>query len=151
VPASVDYQPILPWFGMVLAGLCLGRWITTSPPALLRHAPQNPLGRLLQFGGQHSLLVYLFHQPIFFGLLFVLAQALGVHPDGPNEETGFARACEAQCRESGGSDKVCPRACACVIDGLRQANLWSQALSNQVDPAVQDRLDAIATRCSGQQ
>jgi len=117
----------------------------------LRVAPRNPLGRLLQFGVRHSLLVYLAHQPIFFATLFVLAQALGVHPDGAPDETGFARACEAQCRESGGSDKVCPRACACVIAGLRDANLWTQALSNQFDPAEQDRLDAIAARCSGQQ
>ncbi len=151
VPASVDYQPILPWFGMVLVGLCLGRLIIAGPPALLRLVPQNPLVRLLQLGGRHSLIVYLVHQPIFYGLLFILAQALGVNTDGPPGEIGFARACEAQCRESGGSDKVCPGACACVIAGLRQENLWSQALGNQIDPALQDRLDAIAARCSGQQ
>jgi uncharacterized membrane protein len=149
VPSSVDYQPILPWFGMVLIGVSLGRLIGLRPPAFLLLSPQHAPGRLLQFGGRHSLLVYLAHQPIFFGLVFLLAQAMGVHPNEEPDDAGFAQACETQCRQSGGTETVCQQFCACVVSGLRQANLWSQALSDGADAAVQERLVPIARRCSG--
>ncbi|MCX6684542.1 MAG: heparan-alpha-glucosaminide N-acetyltransferase [Methanoregula sp.] len=70
---SVDYEPIFPWFGMVLIGMGLGEFLypggvrTFSLPTL----PQATT-RLLAFPGQHSLLIYLIHQPIIILLLSAL-------------------------------------------------------------------------------
>jgi uncharacterized membrane protein len=37
----------------------------------LRWTSQRPLPRLLAWGGRHSLLIYMAHQPLLFGLLYL--------------------------------------------------------------------------------
>lgn len=65
-PVTEDYVPLLPWLGVVLAGLALGQW-------LLRHRPQalaGPLPRAcrpLAWLGRHALGFYILHQPLLFG------------------------------------------------------------------------------------
>jgi uncharacterized membrane protein len=65
-PATEDYVPLLPWFGVVLLGIFAG-------PALQRLARRVQAGRLplagLAFAGRHSLLIYLLHQPLLMGAL----------------------------------------------------------------------------------
>ena len=67
-PQTEDYVPLLPWFGVVLLGLYAG-------PYLARLARQQQgvgksgLVQLLAFGGRHSLVIYLLHQPLLLGLL----------------------------------------------------------------------------------
>ena len=71
-PVTEDYVPLFPWSGVLLLGLAAGHWLIArdfgalSP---LAHAP-----RILQFLGRHSLVVYLVHQPILFGLLMLLVR-----------------------------------------------------------------------------
>jgi uncharacterized membrane protein len=70
---SVDYEPIFPWFGMVLIGMGLGEYL--YPGGVRRFAlpslPQASI-QLLAFPGRHSLLIYLVHQPIILLLLAAL-------------------------------------------------------------------------------
>lgn len=64
---SSDYYPLLPWAFLFLLGFCLGRWMAgkrTSLPLLSAHFPPA-----LTFAGRHSLLIYLVHQPLFWGAL----------------------------------------------------------------------------------
>jgi uncharacterized membrane protein len=68
---SVDYYPLLPWFGVVLIGVCAGN--TLYPNHRRRFALPDlsrviPL-RALAFMGRHSLLIYLVHQPLIILLL----------------------------------------------------------------------------------
>ena len=68
-PATEDYVPLFPWTGLVLVGTALGH-------ALLRRnfAPLAPLARApraLRWLGRHSLMVYLLHQPLLIGLLWL--------------------------------------------------------------------------------
>jgi len=70
---SVDYEPIFPWFGMVLIGMGLGEYL--YPAGVRRFAlPSLPQAviRLLAFPGRHSLIIYLVHQPIIILLLATL-------------------------------------------------------------------------------
>ena len=65
---SADYWPLLPWGLLYLLGTQLGA-------ALLRDAAGEGRGRLpaaLSFPGRHSLVIYLVHQPILYGLCFLL-------------------------------------------------------------------------------
>jgi len=70
---SVDYEPIFPWFGVVLIGMGLGEYL--YPEGVRRFAlpslPQAAI-QLLAFPGRHSLIIYLVHQPIIILLLAAL-------------------------------------------------------------------------------
>jgi uncharacterized membrane protein len=70
--ASVDYFPLLPWFGVVLLGLYFSKfWYAKGERKFnLRHelSKKNPIC----FLGRHTLLIYLIHQPIFIGILHFL-------------------------------------------------------------------------------
>jgi uncharacterized membrane protein len=66
--ASVDYAPLLPWFGAVLLGLATGKGYIAArengqftPPDF----SHTPLGRGLAWLGRHSLAVYLLQTPLF--------------------------------------------------------------------------------------
>ncbi len=66
---TFDYYPLLPWFGFVLLGFALA----TNYPKKRKNFPQpsHPSLQLFSFLGRHSLLIYLLHQPILFGLLLL--------------------------------------------------------------------------------
>jgi len=70
----VDYYPILPWYGVALLGIYLGSWLYPNGEARFNLAGgfNVPPLRVLTFLGQHSLLIYLIHQPILLGLLIIL-------------------------------------------------------------------------------
>lgn len=70
-PPTEDYVPLFPWLGVVLVGVAAGAWIADRERATL-----SSLGhfapRWLAWLGRHSLLVYMVHQPILFGILRVV-------------------------------------------------------------------------------
>jgi uncharacterized membrane protein len=67
-PVTEDYVPLLPWFGVLLAGLAAGRWLLAHRRAVLAGALPRAL-RPLAVLGRWSLSFYMLHQPVFFGLL----------------------------------------------------------------------------------
>ena len=68
---TVDYFPLIPWFGVTLLGLVIGDWLYCGNerrfrmPDLSKYKPV----KLFQWAGQHSLAIYLLHQPIIAGTL----------------------------------------------------------------------------------
>lgn len=80
-PATEDYVPIFPWFGVLLIGFALGdHWRTNQfkLPALvqgLRGALPTWIDQTLTLLGRWSLTTYLVHQPILIGLLWLIAPA----------------------------------------------------------------------------
>ncbi len=62
-----DYYPLLPWIFLFFAGYFLMR-LPRNPPAVLTRSHCRPLA----FVGRHTLPIYLVHQPLFFGLLWLL-------------------------------------------------------------------------------
>ncbi len=73
VPPTNDYVPIFPWFAAVLIGIALARWTLPriGTDSALARPPSHPTTRLLAFGGRHSLIIYLVHQPLFFAALWL--------------------------------------------------------------------------------
>lgn len=68
---SADFFPIFPWAFLFLLGVCFGRWLEAhrDAPALQRKYP-----KALCFPGRHSLLIYLLHQPLLYGLCLLLVK-----------------------------------------------------------------------------
>lgn len=78
-PITEDYVPLLPWFGVVLTGMFVGRLVFGKQPwaGAVRWQTAGPIGRLLTWGGRHSLMLYMVHQPIFLGVLYLLVGRKG--------------------------------------------------------------------------
>ena len=79
VPASfisVDYTPLIPWFGMVLVGMGVGEFLYSGGVRRfgMPHLPELP-AHLLAFPGRHSVVIYLVHQPV---IILLLATVTGV-------------------------------------------------------------------------
>ena len=66
---SADYYPVLPWMFLYLIGTSLGQILEKNRelPALQRRFP-----RWMTFPGRHSLLIYLLHQPVLYGLTWLI-------------------------------------------------------------------------------
>ena len=67
--ASPDFFPLLPNLGFFLLGAVAGGRLYREKISLL---PNIPPMRFLCFCGRHSLLIYLLHQPILYGILLIL-------------------------------------------------------------------------------
>ena len=67
--SSADYYPLIPWSFLFFAGSFFGRYVRAGrlPDFCYRsHCP--PLALL----GRHTLLLYLVHQPVFYGILTLI-------------------------------------------------------------------------------
>lgn len=70
---SMDYYPLFPWYGVFLFGIVLGKiWYKDRSkrpdPRILSFFPFSLVAHL----GQHSLAVYLIHQPILLLFLYLV-------------------------------------------------------------------------------
>jgi uncharacterized membrane protein len=64
---SMDFIPIYPWFWPILLGIVLEPYLSK-----VRQLREFPGHHALNFLGRHSLKIYLIHQPVIFGLLWLL-------------------------------------------------------------------------------
>jgi uncharacterized membrane protein len=71
-PFTEDYVPFFPWFGVVLAGIFVGRLILNQPRPSWLSAPLTGM-QPLALAGRHSLVIYLLHQPILLGIFEMVA------------------------------------------------------------------------------
>jgi uncharacterized membrane protein len=146
-PPTNDYVPVFPWLGFVLLGVAAGRLIRRHP---VRRGPASarwtgPLARALIWSGRRSLLIYLLHQPLLLGSLLLLVQVTGPNPAA--QEADYRRACQVSCIRSGAAGPRCRAGCACAVERLKGAGLWSQVLGGQVTQAEQERLSSLAQEC----
>jgi uncharacterized membrane protein len=71
--STIDYFPMLPWFGVVLIGIFIGNTIYTNHKRSFHINDFSRLKfvKLFCFLGRHSLVIYFIHQPIILGLIFL--------------------------------------------------------------------------------
>ena len=70
---TLDYFPLLPWFGVVLIGIFIGNSLYpnyTRKFDIKNYSEFLPI-RLLCLFGRRSLLIYLIHQPVLIALLYI--------------------------------------------------------------------------------
>jgi len=148
-PRSLDWRPLLPWSGFTLMGLGLARaWLARGVPArIVGWRAQGPAGRALALAGRRSLLVYLVHQPVLIGLVFLAAWVTGPIAGVAEAEARFRGACAEQCAAAGPDLAWCERACGCVEAQAKRESLWRQTLENRFTAQERARFDDIARAC----
>ena len=145
--ATADFVPVFPWFGCVLGGIVLARLVLPRLEAsrLARWQPRALPTRLVVWGGRHSLLVYLVHQPVFIGLLMLSLQLM---PPAPvSEERPFMLSCQRNCAQGSLSADACERLCACTVDSLKRENLWQKVIGGTADESERNRVSGLAQAC----
>jgi uncharacterized membrane protein len=136
-----DYVPLVPWFGVVLLGLALGRRIEARR---LTAAPAGGVARALGAAGRNSLALYLAHQPVIYGLLLALAAALGQSLSGSADfARSFGQSCRQSCVAGGVTAAVCAARCDCVLTAVRRDLQTAEPTA-----ATRARLDALAQSCT---
>ena len=138
VPRTLDYRPLLPWLGFTLLGVVTGRNLPlNSIHRLTRPWMASPLWRALGLVGRHSLLTYLMHQPVLFGLLWLVTPA-----PAPDSLGAFIPACQAECQAAGASAAGCKAACTCAEQQLARSQT-----GHAKGPAASDPPADIAEQC----
>lgn len=69
--SSFDYFPLIPWLGVFLIGSALGKSVYAAKRSLL---PWPLPGTFVNAAGRHSLLIYIVHQPVIMGVLYLLGR-----------------------------------------------------------------------------
>jgi uncharacterized membrane protein len=143
-PVTIDYVPIFPWFGIVLAGIVAGRMVVRHADTLARFSPKDLVSRLLMLAGRWSLAIYLIHQPLIVGALHVFTL---LHP--PSESflrDRFVGQCTTACIGERG-EAACRALCGCMFDGLYGTDLYAMHATEDMNPDQQTRWDALVDRC----
>jgi len=73
---TLDYFPLIPWFGLVLLGIYTGNSLYPGYKRSFRmcDCEGNAVVRLLEYLGKKSLLIYLVHQPVIVGTLLLVTR-----------------------------------------------------------------------------
>ena len=66
---SADYFPLMPWFFLFLIGTALGGWCLAHRDNRIL---TTPLPRVLTWPGRHSLMIYVLHQPVLYGISYLI-------------------------------------------------------------------------------
>lgn len=70
---TVDFEPLFPWFGPFLLGMAAAQALGRAGKLGLLSLPETALTRRLAWPGQHSLAIYLIHQPVLMGLIWMFS------------------------------------------------------------------------------
>lgn len=72
--SSLDYEPLLPWFGFFLMGMGFGeKFYKGSRRAFkIRDMSKRTFVKNISLLGRNSLTIYILHQPLFLAFLYIL-------------------------------------------------------------------------------
>lgn len=152
-PESADFIPIFPWFAIVLLGIVCARMTLTSTAAIewLARPIDGSIGRLLRFAGRNSLVIYLVHQPILFGIVYVLATTIPIAGSRASVvELDFLKSCQSSCVKSGGTSDLCGLLCNCTADRIGAQNMWAEVGASDGKDATRRQVDGFVRACASQ-
>lgn len=71
---SVDYFPLIPWFGLSLFGIALGKTIyEKGMPKIKKYGSENKIVNLFCFFGRNTLAIYMLHIPLLILIQYILS------------------------------------------------------------------------------
>ncbi len=151
LPPSNDYVPVFPWTGAILLGLALGKYVLrrnlVPRLASLMSAQRQP-ARTLSFLGRHSLVYYLIHQPLLFGLMFLTSQ---IAP--PDRAAAFIPSCVKSCIATN-AEPFCQNFCNCVQQTLVSKGIFTELLDGKrgvaSDPQILDTTSQCTASAAGE-
>jgi uncharacterized membrane protein len=149
-PLSNDWRPLLPYFGVVLAGLTATRWLLARglPAGLTNWRAQTRASAALVWGGRHSLLVYLVHQPVFLAVLFMVARVVTPQAALAPQDDPFVASCTAQCVATSGGQQACRNVCLCISGEIRkEPMIWQRLMNEGLSPADRVTIDGFTRQC----
>jgi len=145
-PVTVDYVPVLPWFGIVLIGIIAGRLVVRYAATLAALRPTDPISRWLMRAGRWSLAIYLIHQPLIVGALYLVTTLFP--PGEAFLRDRFVGQCSTACATAGDSSPgACTALCGCMFDGLYGTDLYAMRSTEEMTADQQSRWDALMDRC----
>ncbi len=143
VRSTLDYVPLLPWFGAVLAGILAGRLVIRYSPAIAGWRLDQPPARWLRLAGRWSLVIYLLHQPLIFGVVHLYAVAFP--PSVETTRARFVGQCEAAVCQAG--NESCTAYCGCLFDNLHGTDLYPPRRPSELTPDQASRQEAVLEAC----
>jgi uncharacterized membrane protein len=149
-PAMVDYVPVFPFAGMTLLGVAAGlRLQDQGSPEVGPGGGSGWLARL----GRWSLPIYLVHQPLLYGALFILASSLAPTlrsdqtPVVDRDTAGFRTECRRSC-EAQNTKAHCESYCTCAETDMKASDLWRRAMTSRNMEALQTELQPLLQACT---
>ncbi|WP_269580703.1 DUF1624 domain-containing protein [Roseibium sp. Sym1] len=143
---SVDYVPVAPWTGVTLAGLALSRAfrVLKTWQGLSRFSFSSRIGRVTRLAGRHSLAIYLLHQPVLYGLVWIAVQA---SPAADRVGAAFVSNCTAACQETYDRPEMCESACGCTLERLKEDGIWTDLTAQPDNASLRNRLNTRYAQC----
>lgn len=142
-PESADLVPIFPWFGVVLIGVIGMRLLRAHGAFTWRSG--NLAVRALDLLGRWSLLFYLVHQPLIFGVVTLIGNS--VNSAETAKLANFTQSCTAQCLP-GHDAKFCTAYCGCALEMTVRDNLWDAVNATPRTPSQQQDVDSMTKLCT---
>jgi uncharacterized membrane protein len=146
-PVTNDYVPIFPWFGLVLIGVALGKFLLShgEPLRMARWRARDVLSRALAWAGRKSLPIYLVHQLVLLGILYGVLQVTGPNPKA--EAQPFINECVATCLMQDAQPATCNAVCSCTVETMRQSDLWRKVLDGTTSADDRMQISRAAQQC----
>jgi len=142
-PRSNDFVPLFPWLGVVLLGILAARLAPKLLPGSVGHSVSAP--GILVWAGRRSLPIYLVHQPVLFGLVYLAAQI--APPAPPSFAEWHEATCTAQCVAADREAGACRALCGCLTDKAEGAGLGPALVAGRLGPEDTGRYFALAAQC----
>jgi uncharacterized membrane protein len=150
-PPSNDYVPILPWTGMILVGIAAAKLAATkgafSPSALTPEKISGPVSNWLSLAGRNSLIIYLVHQPMLIGSLYLFSLLSPAPAADPN--LAYAASCKANC-EVTRTAQFCKAFCPCVKARMEDAGLFDDLTDGKLDPQTDETILGSVDLCTAE-